>query len=850
MIISFYSYKGGVGRTQLCANIAAYLCYQKNKRVLLWDWDFEAPGLHYFFDKTNDDINSSGTLELLENYLAIMRKKDGAASGELPYVKKEDMVPLTPDLSWENTGCIDLLPAGNYTKDFSYRAGSFDWFEFYSLMDGVTYIELLKKRLADLPYDYILIDSRTGISDYSGICNIQLPEINVMVIAATMQNFEGCRSIIKKIQNSEYFEGTERKPKILPVLSRVDLSGSKYNLWAQRFREYFSFLITTLDPKLDEIFVDQIFSDVYYRDTFLPYTTAISAGENIFTKNTEASTTNYNRPYINIAELIENIFNPGVVDFYKKVPEDQWVEYARKAESEENGKKAAIAYNQIGINQVDIKDQLSYFKKAIDSDPLYEEARVNYHRANRYLNVSQDSLPINKIVSPPQDDMIMKQKTSYVKPIIIGCSMVILLSSVIFYNYRPKPKVPVILTDSTASVGTDTIAIKPPLLNGSKYFDSVRNLGKPIGIDISRRNQIYDQSKIKQYGLSFVFIKATEGNTYKDSGYKNNWAIAKKSNFLSGAYHYFEIGTDPVEQANNFMNSVKLTNGDLPPILNLYAFENHHKIPDTTTINNIRIFLDEVTIHYGTKPIVFISNESADLLFRGDYSRYLLWINQPNAGIYSPKKPKSWKNWSFWQFSTTENLDGILTQADQSNERFIDVNQFNGSFQKLKELGIKTSPGTDALRIAETILLKKDNLYKIRTDRKVEVNNQLFSLKEFNSRSFNWSVELIKYSYRFMKNKPLNGRMPSDLLKSMGNVRFNVDSNAVNIEIGDVAFFDFQENKGIQACGMIYNYDNEFVYLIEGNDRNGKLKIRTTRRYRDDISALARVSDNPGAAKK
>ena len=49
MIVTFYSYKGGVGRSQLAAHLAAYLCYYENRRVLILDWDLEAPGIELFF---------------------------------------------------------------------------------------------------------------------------------------------------------------------------------------------------------------------------------------------------------------------------------------------------------------------------------------------------------------------------------------------------------------------------------------------------------------------------------------------------------------------------------------------------------------------------------------------------------------------------------------------------------------------------------------------------------------------------------------------------------------------------------------------------------------------------------
>src|SRR5947208_1944895 len=47
-IVTFYSYKGGVGRTLALANIGVLLA-KRGKRVLLMDWDLEAPGLDRYF---------------------------------------------------------------------------------------------------------------------------------------------------------------------------------------------------------------------------------------------------------------------------------------------------------------------------------------------------------------------------------------------------------------------------------------------------------------------------------------------------------------------------------------------------------------------------------------------------------------------------------------------------------------------------------------------------------------------------------------------------------------------------------------------------------------------------------
>ena len=47
-IVTFYSYKGGTGRSMALANFA-WIMAASGKRVLAIDWDLEAPGLHRYF---------------------------------------------------------------------------------------------------------------------------------------------------------------------------------------------------------------------------------------------------------------------------------------------------------------------------------------------------------------------------------------------------------------------------------------------------------------------------------------------------------------------------------------------------------------------------------------------------------------------------------------------------------------------------------------------------------------------------------------------------------------------------------------------------------------------------------
>jgi MinD-like ATPase involved in chromosome partitioning or flagellar assembly len=188
MIISFYSYKGGVGRSQLCANIASYLCHKEHKKVLLLDWDFESPGLHYFFSKNNTDIKTSGTIELLKNYTDMLRKEEIIEIEDYKYFDNTSIIPITSET---------------------------------------------------LDYDFIFIDSGPGITDYSGVCNIQLPDTNIIVSNATDQSIDGCKRVTDQIINSEYTAKGFRKDYVIPILSRINQAHPLLEYWEDKFTDSF-----------------------------------------------------------------------------------------------------------------------------------------------------------------------------------------------------------------------------------------------------------------------------------------------------------------------------------------------------------------------------------------------------------------------------------------------------------------------------------------------------------------------------------------------------------------------------------------------------------------------------------
>lgn len=199
------------------------------------------------------------------------------------------------------------------------------------------------------------------------------------------------------------------------------------------------------------------------------------------------------------------------------------------------------------------------------------------------------------------------------------------------------------------------------------------------GIDISHyQGEIdwarLDSTRLTDFPIEFVFIKATEGNDHTDTVFERNFRKAADYGLIRGAYHFFSPKSDPIEQADFFIRTVKLDSGDLPPVLDVEVIG---KNSAEQIRKRVKLWLDRVEEHYGVKPILYTSYKFKKKYLNDTiFDAYPYWI----AHYYVDSVRYEGK-WYFWQHTDVGTVPGIGEDVD------LDV--FNGSLEQLKAFTLK-----------------------------------------------------------------------------------------------------------------------------------------------------------------
>jgi len=182
------------------------------------------------------------------------------------------------------------------------------------------------------------------------------------------------------------------------------------------------------------------------------------------------------------------------------------------------------------------------------------------------------------------------------------------------------------------------------------------------GIDVSKYQEMIawdavSAMQVRRIKLGFVFIKATEGIGNVDPQFKRNWKKAKDAGMIRGAYHFFLSTKDGRMQAENFIKTVDLRTGDLPPVLDV---EQTYGVPREVIKSEMKEWLNIVETNYNVKPIIYTNIDFYKQNLGSDFDDYPLWV----AHYYQPRQPRIKRDWVFWQHNDNGRVNGVLSPVD------------------------------------------------------------------------------------------------------------------------------------------------------------------------------------------
>lgn len=212
--ITFYSFKGGVGRSMAVINVAGIMA-SRGFRVLVIDMDLEAPGLSFLANPapTEEDRPRPSQPGFVDFMLdAVERGSDG----DLFQLSAADAVrrysapyELPAEFRRSPEGSLHIMPTGRIDDDYARRLTRLDLPSLYQEGLGLALINAFKQVVQESKlYDYVFVDSRTGFSDESGICTRDLADCLMVVSGLNKQNVEGTTHFLSALQRAT----DERKP--------------------------------------------------------------------------------------------------------------------------------------------------------------------------------------------------------------------------------------------------------------------------------------------------------------------------------------------------------------------------------------------------------------------------------------------------------------------------------------------------------------------------------------------------------------------------------------------------------------------------------------------------------------
>ncbi len=224
------------------------------------------------------------------------------------------------------------------------------------------------------------------------------------------------------------------------------------------------------------------------------------------------------------------------------------------------------------------------------------------------------------------------------------------------------------------------------------------------GIDVSVFDPVINWAKVRAQGYRFAYVRASYGvlnnQTVMDTMFPSHWAGAKAAGMLRGAYHYLRASQDGVKQATEFLRIVNVTQGDLPPALDLEEVYNQDA-SNKQFIANAEAFLKTVKAQTGITPMVYsrgsflhekVSQPNGKApVWAPNYRMWVAHWTYAYSETIKPIEEPGWAPYTFWQYSgEKEFLDGITDELGRPVA--VDFDVFRGTLDELYQLADSTPP--------------------------------------------------------------------------------------------------------------------------------------------------------------
>lgn len=209
-VVTFYSFKGGVGRSTALAFVATILA-SRNHRVVMIDFDLEAPGLSFLFPSDQNDTTAPGVLDYLYQRYAI-------PDADEPKIDK-----CIRQIDISTRGELYLVPAGLNDENYIHRLADLNVRSMYH-QDINPLHQLLNDVKDYLDPDIILIDARTGLTEMGAVALLDQADLGILCFSPSRQSFAGLEWVVKAASKQRSYQGIPDLRFLLTPIPAVDQS--------------------------------------------------------------------------------------------------------------------------------------------------------------------------------------------------------------------------------------------------------------------------------------------------------------------------------------------------------------------------------------------------------------------------------------------------------------------------------------------------------------------------------------------------------------------------------------------------------------------------------------------------